>query len=74
MHSSKASPKRHDHFTRVQKQLSITPVRSLKKHGSTRRESNSQVLSDVKATYPVIVMMLEELKEEKQSADILTKA
>ncbi len=69
-----ASPKRHDHFKRIQKEMSITPVRSLKRHASTRWESHSKVLADVKATYPAIITMLEEVIQEENSADVLTKA
>ena len=69
-----ASPKRHDQFKKAQEELELVPVVSLKRHAATRWESHSKVLKDVKATYPAIVRMLQEVTRKETASDVVSKA
>ena len=50
------------------------PVVSLKRHAATRWESHSKVLKDVKATYPTIVRILQDVTKKETASDVVPKA
>ena len=70
----KASPKRNEHFQRVQKELGFDTIRTLKRHTLTRWESHSQVVKEVMETYQAIIAMLEDVVDVESETEIVSRA